>query len=222
MALYILNPGATPLGDFDVLDTDAGNILGGEIMVMDETSRTRTSTERAASDVYDGYVADLVDVGTPAASRTVARIADEVSETFNVFFLADEGTAGYGTLFGSLVGQTCGLVNATTGLGPHTTAGSGKVTLWDKPGLYAVSVDAVDALLDPTDGNLNDTPLPGTVLYRSTAGLLTTATTSADKIGAFVELSSNGSLVTTPGRLVGAAESFDRVKFMYFGAYHNA
>ena len=64
--------------------------------------------------------------------------------------LADEGIIGYGTLFGAVVGGTVGQqVNGPTTytgavLGPHTATGSGKVTCWDKPGLYAVSLDAVD------------------------------------------------------------------------------
>ena len=57
---------------------------------------------------------------------------------------------GYGTLFGAVVGGTVGQqVNGPTTftgaiLGPHTSTGSGKTTCWDKPGLYAVSLDAVD------------------------------------------------------------------------------
>jgi hypothetical protein len=223
MALFILNSGLQPLGEFDVLDTDAANILGGEVMVMDEASRVVTASEKAAYDVLDGYVADEVDSGTPTATRVVARIADEASETYDVFFLADEGKAFYGVTLGSVIGSPVGMGTTGTNLGPHTTAGSGKVTLWDKPGTYAVSYDAVGGNLNPRTGNLNDTPLPGTVLYRETlTGKLTEATGTGDKIASFIELTSNGSLVTTPGRLVGAAESFDRLKIYFFGANHNA
>lgn len=223
MALFLLNPGLHPLGDFDCLDTDLDNVLGGEVMVLDEASRTVTASEKAAYDVLDGYVADEVDTGTPTATRVVARIADEASETFNVFYLADDGKANYGVMFGSVIGAPVGLSTTGTNLGPHTATGSGKVTLWDKPGLYAVSYDAVGGGLNPRTGNLNDTPLPGTVLYRETlTGKLTEATGTGDKIAAFVELASNGSLVNTPARLVGASETFDRLKIQYFGAHHNA
>ena len=69
MALYILQPGLQPLGQFDFLDTDLDNVVGGELGTWDEAGRANTSTEKAAADVLDGYVADLVDVGTAAASR---------------------------------------------------------------------------------------------------------------------------------------------------------
>lgn len=222
MALYILNPGIQPLGDFDVLDTDLTSILGGELGTLDEAaSRANTSTEKAAFDVYDGYVADQVDVGTPTATRTLVRIADTNTETLKVFYLLDDGSANYGTLFGSLIGNPVGLNITGTALGPHSAQGSGKVTCWDKPGLYGISTDAVANSLDPAVGNLNDTPLPGTALYReATTGQMTTASATGDEVAVFVELTSSPSLVTTPGRLVGATETFDRIVVQYLGATH--
>lgn len=224
MTLYILNPGIQPLGDFDVLDTDLTSIVGGECMVLDEASRSITSTEKAAADVLDGYIDDQIDIGNTSATRTIARIADTTSETYNVFYLADDGKAGYGVIFGEVIGNPTGLNTSGTNLGPHTAQGSGKVTLWDKAGLYGISLTALTNDVVPnTSGNLYDTPLPGTLLYRAqTTGLLTRATASADKIALFVELTSNGSLVTTPSRLTGATETFDRIKVQYLGATHNA
>lgn len=230
MALFILQPGIQPLGDFDALDTDAGNILGGEVMVLDEASRSVTSTEKAASDVFDGYVADEV---TEATTRVVARIADEATETYDIFYLGDEGKSDYGVLFGTVVGSPTGLsTTGGTNLGPHTTSGSGKVTLWDKEGLYAISLDALSNDVVPTstywDGTGSqpiyyDTPLPGTVLYRETlTGKLARASGTSDKIAAFVELADSGTLVKTPARLVGATATYDRVKVQYFGSHHNA
>ena len=222
MALYLLQPGLQPLGQFDFLDTDLSSVLGGDIGTLDEASRTVTSSEKAAADVLDGYVADLVDTGDPTASRPILRLADTSSEANNVFYLLDDGTSNYGTLFGELIGNPVGLATTGSQLGPHTAEASGKVTAWDKPGLYAVSTDALDS--DVLGGsNLNDTPLPGELLYRgSTTAQLTRATTSGDKIALFVELRANGSLVTTPGKLVGASESFDRIVVQYLGATHNA
>ncbi len=226
MALYILNPGLQPLGLFDFLDADMSALQGGLIGALDEAARVNGLTEKAAADVFDGYVADLVDVGTPAASRPVLRLADTSSEPNNLFYLLDDGTTGYGTMFGTLIGNPVGLsttvASGGVALGPSSAQGSGKATAWDKAGLYAVSTDVLAA--DVLGGaNLNDTPLPGELLYRgSTSAKLTRATTSSDKIALFVELTSSGSLVTTPGKLVGAAEAFDRIVIQYLGATHNA
>jgi len=132
----------------------------------------------------------------------------------------NDGTTGYGTLFGSLIGHPIGLSTTGAAIGPHTASGSGKVTAWDKPGLYAVSLDACDS--DVVTAGF-DTPLPGESLY---CGAATAQLTRVDaglgyKVATFVELSGNGSLVTTPGRLVGAVEAFDRVVIMYLGAMHS-
>jgi hypothetical protein len=221
MTLYLLEPGLQPLGQFDFLDTDLPNVLGGDFGVWAEASRTLTSTEKAAQDVLDGYVADQVDAGDPTASRPVLQLADG-SDGAVARYLLDDGTAGYGTLFGSLIGNPVGLEVTGTALGPHTAQASGKVTAWDKPGLYAVSTDALDS--DVLGGaNLNDTPLPGESLY---CGAATAQLTRVDgglgyKVAVFVELRGSGSLVTTPGRLVGATEAFDRIVIQYLGAMHS-
>lgn len=230
MALYLLQPGVQPLGQYDFLDTDLSSVLGGEVGTLDEASRTNSASEKAAQDQLDGYVADTVDTGTPGDSRPILRLADTATETRKVFYLLDDGQANYGTLFGELIGTPVGLATTVASggslLGPHTASGSGKVTAWDKPGLYAVSTDAVDDSLDPGAGNLNDTPFPGDLLYREpSTGRLSVSTAAAaegDKLGTFVEVAGNGSLVTTPNRLVGATEVFNRLKFQYLGATHNA
>lgn len=223
MALYILQPGIQPLGDFDVLDTDQGNILGGEVMTLAELS-INPAVDAAAADVFDGYIADDVDIGDGTRTRVVARIADNNPEATNLFYLSDDGTAHYGTLFGEIIGAPCGLSTTGAQLGPNTMSGSGKVTLWDKPGLYAVSTDVLAADVVPMipGTNMFDTPLPGAVLYRGAAtGLLTRAVASADLIACFVELAGSPSLVTTPGRLVGAAQQYDRIVIQYLGGTHN-
>jgi len=218
MALFLLQPGLQPLGDFDCLDTDLANVLGGEVGTLDEAARTNSASEKAAQDVLDGYVAD----GSSAATRPILRIADETTESRKLFYLLDDGVAYYGTSFGSLIGNPLGLsttvASGGTLIGPSTASGSGKVTAWDKPGLYAVSTDAVESALS----DLTDTPLPGALLYRYTTGKLTSLADTGDKVALYVEHASNGSLVTTPGKLVGAAESFDRIKVQYLGATHNA
>ena len=169
----------------------------------------------------------MVDVGDPEATRPILRLADTSSEARKVFYLLDDGTTDYGTSFGDLIGNPVGLsttvASGGVAIGPSTIRGSGKATAWDKPGLYAVSSAQLDDDVLGVGGNLNDTPLPGELLYRgSTTAQLTRATTSTDKVALFIELASNGSLVTTPNRLVGATEAFDRIVVQYLGAVHNA
>ena len=225
MALFLYQPGIQPLGQYDFLDADLESVLGGELATLAKVGRANSSTEKGSYDARDGYVADLIDAGNPTQYRTVARIADgEVDdgygillETSELFYLTDDGKTYYGTSV-NLVGDVAGLGTAGAQVGAHTASASGKVTLWDKPGLYGVSSDALAA--DVLGGsNLYDTPLPGELLYREhNTGKLTRATDSLDKVAVFVELRGNGSLVTTPGKLVGAAETLDRVVIRYFGA----
>jgi hypothetical protein len=221
MALYILQPGLEPLGQFDFLDTDIASVLGGDFGVFAETAgRANTATETAAQDVFDGYVNNLIDAGTDAPSRPLLQLADGTDGAV-ARYLLDDGIANYGTLFGSVLGGL-GLDTTGTALGPHSATGSGKVTAWDKPGIYAVSTDALDADVVPTTGNVNDTPLPGESLY---CGAATAQLTRVDaglgyKVATFIELRGSGSLVTTPARLVGATEVFDRIVIQYLGAMH--
>ena len=223
MALFILTPGIQPLGNFDCLDTDMSSIIGGEIVTLDKTSATNTSTEAAAADVLDGYISRPGEGGSPTAYRTVARLATTATETYKFFGLADEGIANYGTLFGSLIGGTCG-TGAASVIGPSSMSGSGKITIWEKPGLYAVTLTALAADVVPTaTGNLYDTPLPGTILYRgATSAKMCRLNTSGDKIALFVELSNSGGMSQTPKHLItGLASSFDRIVIQYLGATHN-
>ena len=102
-----------------------------------------------------------------------------------------------GTPIGGIAGQTV----TGTNLGPHTSYGSGKVTVWDKWGMYAVTLDAVDTSLTATT-NIK----PGDPLYATTAGKLTPTeasgfdhnTGTSTVIGRFVNFTAGRSLVTTP------------------------
>jgi hypothetical protein len=210
MALYPLQPGQYPLGQFDVVDTELTAILGGEVMTFTTASRTNTLAETAAPDALDGYTFTDADL-RPASTR--ASLAAELP-----LYLADDGTSpDYLTYFGSLTGPL-GLGGSESGtvIGPHSASGSGKVTLWDKPGLFAISVSALaaDFLTTLIPNNLT----PGDVLGFGNGvdiGKLAHAScansVAGTGVGHFVEFSSDPSLVTTPNRLVGAAESFTRL-----------
>jgi len=204
MALKLLQPGVQPLGQFDGLDTEVLTLMGGEVVTFKSVLAT-SATDKAAYDVFDGYVNSLKRV---VVTRNVATSARPL-------MLADDGITGYGTLFGSVVGGTVGQV-ATGGavLGPHTATGSGKVTLWDKPGLYAVTLDAAcdqaadglvpgNAALD-TGTSLTWVPASATVGGKLTPVGSTAAGGNTIVVGHFVSFETNGSLVNTPNYLASA------------------
>lgn len=206
MALKLLQTSGNPLGQFDVLDTELSAFKGGEVCTF--SSVLTSGSDLAAADAFDGYIS--------VGPRRVV-VTKTVSATTRPLMLADEGVAGYGTLFGTVVGGTVGQVaygpNSSVAssdlLGPHTAKGSGKMTCWATPGLYAVTLDAVDT--DASNGiTVTNTALTaGSALYYTTAGLLTTAATNTTKVGTFVEFMSSGSLVTTPNNLAGTLSAPD-------------
>jgi hypothetical protein len=210
MALYIYQPGIQPLGQFDVIDSYLSSINGGEIGTVYEASRTVTSSEAAAFDVLDGY--------TNVTDETRVGVANRVNDAAQrPLWLLDEGTTGYGTLFGQTIGTPVGLSVTGTNLGPHSASASGKVTCWHQPGLYAVSTDAVDQTADGlvlTNASCD----PGTAIRPQADGVLTltsAGTAVAVTVGRFMEFETSPFLVTTPPSLVGAAEAAVRVVFHY-------
>ncbi len=210
MALYIYQPGVQPLGQFDVLDAYATTIKGGEVGTLFPAIRTNSATEKAAYDVRDGYT-NTTDVRRAAVANAIN------GSTYRPLWLLDEGTAGYGVLFGSVIGTPVGLSTTGTNLGPHTTAGSGKVTCWDKPGIYAVSIDAVDTSADGivlANANCD----PGAAIRPQADGVLTMTTSGtaiAVTVARFVEFETRPYLVTTPPSLIGATEAAVRVVISY-------
>ena len=210
MTLYIYQPGIQPLGQFDMVDTQLEAVKGGEVGTLTSKPRVNSSSEMAARDVYDGYVGQAVR----------AAVTTTVSSSTRPLWLLDDGKLGYGTLFGQVIGTPVGLGTTGTNLGPHTAAASGKVTCWDKPGIYAVSTDAV---AQTSDGLLvtNAALVPGTGIHYTTAGLLTAAAGTGQQttnVGYLVEFETSPFLVTTPPSLVGATLSVTRVVFSFTSA----
>lgn len=200
MALKLVNQAGNPLGQFDGYDTQINSYLGGEVVTF--VSLNLTSPDLAASDVFDGYVNP-----SGVAKRTV--VTFDLSSTSRPLMLADDGVAGYGTLFGSVVGGTVGKVTSGVVLGPSTATGSGKITCWHVPGVYAVSLDAVDTAaatgLQPTNLGLS----AGAPLTYTSTGQLTpvgspAAVGGAPVVGTLIDFETNGSLVNTPSYLVSA------------------
>lgn len=207
--LVLHNPGANPLGQFDGYTADLTNFKGGEVC----TWRAMPYPAAGAQDVdNDGYVTSTsYGKEIPGISFSWSTIVTEGGSIAAPFFLADDGTTGYGTLLGAVVGGSVGSQvngpNSYTGavLGPHTATGSGKITVWDKPGLYGVTLDAVNASLTAT-ANVT----VGTPLYFDTVGKLclnAQKVTNAVVVGRLASFETNGSLVTTPGSLVAALNS---------------
>jgi hypothetical protein len=234
MALKLLQPGIQPLGQFDLDDNDANSCVGGQIGML------------AALDLPpgDGYAADVgavgprlqVELGTlnvcaVDAAGLGAGFDDQCS---GLWGLADEGAAGYGTLFGTVIGGTAGQgtgfgAQATQGVvvvGPQTNLASGKCTLWTMPGLYGLSpaaytlgfnnggdtaaaaalIAAAFGLNDYLDGHANGgTAVSGTL---EVAG-------AVDEVAVLhLGAVSDPSLVSTTSSAVGLAADTD-----YFAAY---
>jgi hypothetical protein len=207
MALILKQSGTQPLGQYDGLDSEVLTLKGGEVVTF--ASVALTLGDKAAADSFDGYT-------DPSGTAKRVVVTKTLASGKRPLMLADDGISGYGTLFGTVVGGTVGQQvngpNSVTGavLGPHTATGSGKVTCWDKPGLYAVSLDACDTTSSTGLTVTNTTLDTGAALYATTAGLLTPnsgAAFEAVAVGRFIEFETNGSLVTTPNRLVAALNS---------------
>jgi hypothetical protein len=216
MALKLLQPGVQPLGQFDGLDTEVLTLMGGEVVTFTSVLAT-SATDKAAFDVFDGYV--------NSQKRVV--VTRNVAPSARPLMLADDGITGYGTLFGSVVGGTVGQNTTGTTLGPHTATGSGKVTLWDKPGLYAVSLDAAcdqaATGLVPTNATLNTgaqltfVPASATVGGKLTPVGSAAAAGNTTVVGHFISFETNGSLVNTPNYL---ASSLVGAKTYAFAVFH--
>ena len=141
--LILLQPGIQPLGQFDVEDDQITLVKGGEVASFESI------------DPSDGYAADVSRPG-PQIYLTLGMADHSVKLERPVWGLVDEGSSaglggrGYGTMFGQVIGATVGqgtgigsLSNSgSVVVGPSTIRGSGKATLWTKPGLYGVTEDA--------------------------------------------------------------------------------
>jgi hypothetical protein len=207
-----------PIGVFDGYDAETtlgtSALLGGEVVTL--VGIALDSTDKAAKDVTaDGYV------GTTNKRRVV--VTKNLPDGNRPVYLADEGSSGYGQLFGEVIGGAAGQKVTGTRIGPHSADGSGKVTVWGNPGLYSVTLDAVDTAADgliPSNGALSTSE----ALTATSAGLLTPVASgrSFDSneyvVGRFVEFATNGSLVTTPSYLADAAipNSFTKA-ILWFG-----
>jgi len=205
MALRPLQNGTQPYGQFDGLDAVVTAVRGGEVVQFTYVAlHAAGGTDLDAADVeLDGY--------SNATALTRPAVTTALVAGVRPLFLVDDGTQYYGTLFGQVVGATCGhTVTGGTVLGPHSATGSGKLTLWQDPGMFAVSLDAVDTR-NAVGLTPNNVGLAGnSALYATANGLLTpdaTVAYAALVVARFIEFSDNGALVTTPRRITQALNS---------------
>lgn len=175
MALVLVQPGIEPAGQFDLADDQT--VTGGEI------------------GVFDTY-------GLDADGFQIVKVRLATSGDTGPFYLLDDGTKGYGTLIGTTVVKTntgfaTGSDNGTR-LGPPTYAGSGKVTLWNKPGIYAVTLDS----LADTESALK-AAAPGTGLtYDISTGKLALGNISPTPLAFVIQFKKDETLVTTGGSVI--------------------
>ena len=211
MALFPYQPGIQPLGQFDLIDQYMATIKGGECGTLFAAPKVNSASEKAAYDVLnDGYT-NVVQVKRVAIAPSIA------DANVRPLWLLDEGKSGYGVLFGSVIGTPVGLSTTGTNLGPSTTSGSGKVTAYDKPGIFAISTDAVDTSADGLVMT-NTNCVPGAKIQPQHDGVLTVSTAGTAvnvTIGRFVEFEVMPFLVTTPPSLIGATKSATRVIIAY-------
>lgn len=205
MALELVQPGIQPLGQFDGYDSIYLTVLGGEVATI---KGVIVGTDHAAADAdgRDGYT------GTVIRYRPV--VTTVLVSGDRPLCLVDDGLANYGTLFGSVLGGICGQETTGAALGPHTATASGKLTLWDKPGTYAVTLDAVDTTAATGLVPTNPTLTIGSALYATTAGRLTPNGAASFEalciVGRFLNFETlhGGTLVNTPVNLASATQAW--------------
>jgi len=234
MALKLLNPGLRPLGTFDLEDdnlgTGAAGLVGGEHVALSASDTPGT----------EGYAADVANVG-PMGLGGGGGLGAPVALSFRpdartagiLGGLADEGVNEYGTLFGQLIGQNTGRATVESGavvIGPNTSSGSGKVTVWATAGLYGVSGTSATGGSDGAGTEAIDGMAVNDAIHASPDGdnfagnLLddTNATgsgdsTSVDQVAIYVGAVADPSLVSTTNAAAGATATVDHFAIFYLG-----
>lgn len=193
MALKPLQPGIEPLGQFDIEDDDQALVQGGEVGIFVSLN---TATDLYAEDVVGQGPEVHVSLG-------------DVTNDGELYGLVDEGVSGYGTLFGTVIGTQTGKGTgygslSTTGVvtvGPATMRGSGKVTMWTKPGLYGITRQAW-ATGSEFDAAALNADVFGTAEDGTSDGKLTTSA-AGQQVALFVGRVNDSSLVSTTAKAAG-------------------
>jgi len=206
--LILLQPGIEPVGQFDLEDDDATLVKGGEVGVFEALE----ATDAYASDVW-------------APGPRIQIKLDRVVNNGELYGLVDEGSSGYGTMFGSIIGATVGQGTgfgdlSTTGVvvvGPSTVRGSGKATLWTKPGLYGVTVQAWTSSVEFEALTLNADIFGDAADGTNDGKLTTTSGGNGQQVALGLGLSTDTSLVSTTASAAGATASKEHAVIYLLG-----
>lgn len=207
MALKLLQPGIEPLGQFDIEDDDIALVTGGEVGVFEDLDEES-----------DAYASDVFAVG-PRIHISL----DAVANDGELYGFVDEGSTGYGTLFGTVIGTTVGQgtgfgSQSSTGVivvGPTTIAGSGKATLWTKPGLYGVTSDAWTSSAEFDAAALNDALYGDAADGTNDGKLTTTSGGNGQQVALALGPVTDSSLVSTTTVAAGAVAADDECMAVY-------
>lgn len=192
MAIKPYQSSLTPLGHFDILDTDLAGLKGGEILVFDRLEMG--VTDQSTADVFisnDGY-------------RTLLRLATSL-DTGPFFISANQEEASYnvpGFELTSLYAQ-----NSQYG---QMYDASNKVSIYAQEGFYSISSDVVDT------ATVNATTDIYTRLYSDANGNLSaTPSASGSIVGFFIDYQPGTQLRGFPNRFqyAGTHRSGDSVIF---------
>lgn len=219
MALKLLNPGLRPLGQFDLHDPVA--LRGGEYVELQTFAPEPIANVAGAG---EGYAADVGQMLSRVAGQGNMSLAfNTATRTANAAVLgglADEGINEYGTLFGQVVGSTAGrgtvflgagVGGAAVTAGPATHIASGKVTVFDKEGLYGISGLGSGAQLTA------DAPVANDPIF-SNGGILTDNDPGGSgRVGIYVTTITDTSLVSTTARAVGDVATLECHAVYYLG-----
>lgn len=214
MALRTIYTNRLPVGTFDIIDTDAANVKGGEVMTLTTADNNATASEAGAVDVLDEADGYLV---TSSSTRPAATFATTASQF--PLYLSDDGKDKYGPMLGGVVGGATGLnVVASSAIGPSTIEGSGKVTLHQEAGQYAVTIDACATDFQSSLGTRTLTP--GQVIgFVSSQGRLAhnrCANLVANSgVANFISTADDGGLVATKPFMFGGSRTVDRVNIYW-------
>jgi len=163
MGIKAFQANLTPVGHFDILDTDLAGLKGGEILVFDRLDESVGDT--AAPDVFrgDGY-------------NSVLRLASSLDN--GPFFLAaNEEEARYNT-----PGFEVSSMYAQNQPFGQMLDSSNKVSIYAEEGFYSISSDVVD------DTTVNANTDVYARLYADPSGLLTTTPSAGGSlVGFFIE-----------------------------------